>query len=492
DSSDDDDDDSSDDDDDDSSDDDDDDSSDDDDDDSSDDDDDDSSDDDDDDSSDDDDDDSSDDDDDDSSDDDDDDDSSDDDDDDSSDDDDDDSSDDDDDDDSSDDDDDDSSDDDDDDSSDDDDDDSSDDDDDDDSSSQAYDDSSDDDDDDLSENEGRSSENEGRSSENEGKPSENEGRSPKEFKTPVVLDLNHDGTTEFLSRSEGVTFDYGEGSVGTAWAGPEDGILAYDYNADGLVTDAKEFVFSLWDPQAVTDLQGLALHFDTNTDGVLDANDSAFGSFGVWQDSNSDGITDSGEFSSLADLGITAIYLAYSPDSSQVNEAGGDVIVYGQSAYVKADGTTGLVADAGFAVDSPSDNQPVTDQPAGLPAAEVEVTDLIGSFLELIHSEAVQDAGVQPSTAELAHGLDQVVSNYISTHGLSADDFAAIHDDVLHHLADDLHGLSGHGQDSQDLDATTNPSEVFSGLQEHAQELYAHYHDQAIDHLDPTQGSTDF
>ena len=81
-----------------------------------------------------------------------------------------------------------------------------------------------------------------------------------------MLDLNRDGSTEFLSRSEGVAFDYGEGRVGTAWAGPEDGILAYDYNADGLVTDAKEFVFSLWDPQAVTDLQGLALHFDSNSD----------------------------------------------------------------------------------------------------------------------------------------------------------------------------------------------------------------------------------
>jgi hypothetical protein len=168
------------------------------------------------------------------------------------------------------------------------------------------------------------------------------------------------------------------------------------------------------------------------------------------------------------------------------------VIVYGQSSYIQADGAAGLVADAGFAVDSPSDNQPMTDQSAGLPAAQVEVTDLIGSFLDLIHSEVVQDAGVQPSTAELAYGLDQVVSNYISTNGLSADDFAVIHDDVLHHLADDLHGLSGQGQQGQDQDATPNPVDVFSGLQEHAQELYDQYHDHNLDHLDPTQGSTDF
>jgi hypothetical protein len=34
----------------------------------------------------------------------------------------------------------------------------------------------------------------------------------------------------------------------------------------------------------------------------------------------------------------------------------------------------------------------------------------------------------------------------------------------------------------------TNPLEFFSGVQEHAQELYDYSHDQAIDHLDPAQG----
>jgi hypothetical protein len=298
-----------------------------------------------------------------------------------------------------------------------------------------------------------------------------------------VLDLNQDGTTDFLSRSEGVNFDYGEGLVATAWAGPEDGILAYDYNADGLVTEAKEFVFSLWDPRAVTDLQGLALHFDSNNDRVLDANDSDFGAFGVWLDSNSDGITDFGEFNSLADIGMAAIYLAYSPDSSPSVEAGGDVIIYGLTAYVQVDGTTGLAADTGFAVDSPSLDQSFADQPAESSSAELEVSDLNGSFLDLIHSEPVQGVGVQPSTAEIAHGLDQIVSDYISNHGLSADDFAAIHDDVIHHLADDLYSLTGHEHEGADLDAMPNPLEVFSGVQEHAQELHDHYHDQAIDHL---------
>ena len=159
---------------------------------------------------------------------------------------------------------------------------------------------------------------------------------------------------------------------------------------------------------------------------------------------------------------------------------------------MRADGSTGLVVDAGFAVDEPTDNQALTDQSANLASAEVEVADLIVSFLDVVHSDVVQDDGVAPSTAELAYGLDQVVTSYISTHELSVDDYAAIHNDVLSQLADDLNDVSGHGQENQDQDAAASASEVFSGLQEYAQELYDHYLDQTIDNLDPTQGSTDF
>ncbi|MET0589528.1 MAG: hypothetical protein ABWZ75_13490, partial [Novosphingobium sp.] len=160
---------------------------------------------------------------------------------------------------------------------------------------------------------------------------------------PVVIDLDGDGA-EFLSHAAGVTFDYaGDGTqVLTAWAGQDDGLLAIDLNGDGKVNDGSEIVFG---GNGLTDLQGVAAQYD-NGDGVLDANDAAFAKFGVWQDANSNGVNDEGEFHSLTELGITSINLV--SDGVVQSAADGDVTIHGTSTYTKADGTTGTLADASF------------------------------------------------------------------------------------------------------------------------------------------------
>jgi VCBS repeat-containing protein len=162
---------------------------------------------------------------------------------------------------------------------------------------------------------------------------------------PVVLDLDGDGA-EFVATSAGVAFDYfGDGDAeNTAWAGADDGILAVDHNGDGNVNNGSEIVFG---GNGLTDLQGLAAHYDSNQDGVLDANDADFAKFGVWQDANSNGVTDAGEYQSLTDAGIVSINLV--SDGIEYAAADGDVTVHGTSSYTKADGTTGDVADASFA-----------------------------------------------------------------------------------------------------------------------------------------------
>ena len=162
---------------------------------------------------------------------------------------------------------------------------------------------------------------------------------------PVVLDLDGDGV-EFVSQAAGVTFDYlGDGTrESTAWVGADDGLLALDRNGDGIVNDGSEIVFAR---DGLTDLQGLAADFDSNRDGVLDANDVDFAKFGVWQDANSNGVTDAGEYRSLSDAGIVSIGLV--SDGIAYSAANGSVSVAGQSVYTKADGSTGIVADAAFA-----------------------------------------------------------------------------------------------------------------------------------------------
>jgi hypothetical protein len=172
---------------------------------------------------------------------------------------------------------------------------------------------------------------------------------------PIVVDLDGDGFG-FLSREAGVQFDYtGSGErQATAWAGAADGLLAYDLNQDGAITLSREFVFTQWAPQASTDLEALALAFDSNGDGLLSSLDSEWGKFGLWSDANSNGISDQGEFLSLDDLGIASISLGYQVGSSSVVGADGDVIVAGTSLVTWDDGRVTQAADASFMADAPS------------------------------------------------------------------------------------------------------------------------------------------
>ena len=162
--------------------------------------------------------------------------------------------------------------------------------------------------------------------------------------TPVVLDLDGGGN-EFSSMNAGITYDYtGDGEkVKTAWIAAGSVILAFDANMDGTVTDASEFVFAR---DGMTDLEGLAADYDSNGDGVLDANDVAYGQFGIWNDANLDAVADPGEFVSLSDAGIKSIELV--SDGIQSIEGDGDVTVYGTASYTLNDGSTGDVSDAAF------------------------------------------------------------------------------------------------------------------------------------------------
>ncbi|MBK9002451.1 MAG: tandem-95 repeat protein [Sphingomonadales bacterium] len=163
--------------------------------------------------------------------------------------------------------------------------------------------------------------------------------------SPVALDLDGDGV-EFLSATAGARFDFnGDGDAeATAWVSGDDGLLALDRNGDGLINDRSELVFAR---DGLTDLEGLAADYDSNKDGVLDANDVDFASFGVWQDADSDGVTDAGEFKSLTDAGIASIKLV--SDGNAYSAADGDVTVHGTSSYTTANGDSFDVADASFA-----------------------------------------------------------------------------------------------------------------------------------------------
>jgi hypothetical protein len=173
---------------------------------------------------------------------------------------------------------------------------------------------------------------------------------------PVVLDLDGNGIdiTPLTRSSASFAMDGGPGRVHTAWVGSNDGLLAIDLGPngssgpDGVISQTKEIVFSAWAPGSTSDMAALRQVFDTNHDGRLDLGDDRWSDFRIWQDANSDGISQSGEVRSLTDRGIASIDLTPSgsiqvlPDGSRIQ---------GTSAYTRVDGSTGLAGDVAFAID---------------------------------------------------------------------------------------------------------------------------------------------
>jgi hypothetical protein len=269
---------------------------------------------------------------------------------------------------------------------------------------------------------------------------------------PVAIDLGGDGI-DYLSVAQSGITQSPLGSFNVAWVGAEDGLLAYDYNGDGLIAEAKEFVFTLWGNRSdvTTDMEALAAYFDGDSmgvkDGLLNSNDLSWCLFGVWQDLNTNGTQDAGEFASLADWDITSIALAYSANSSAYTAADGDVHVYGQMAVTREDGSTTVADDMALAVRSAQSqvsgaattSQPVdvlmqdgvVPDPQAVPPELASVADLVEQFvgenpvtdevmagfqleLALTEAPAAADGAADPAAiepiADALAGLDEAAA----------------------------------------------------------------------------------
>ncbi|MFL6756972.1 MAG: DUF5801 repeats-in-toxin domain-containing protein, partial [Sphingomicrobium sp.] len=229
---------------------------------------------------------------------------------------------------------------------------------------------------------------------------------------PVVLDLNGDGV-QFLGADAGVHYNYGDGSVATGWVGPDDGMLVRDANGNGTVDGAGEFVFG---SGGQTDMQALAAQYGS----ALNAGDADYAKFGVWQDANSNGAVDAGEYQTLAAAGIVSINLV--SDGVSYSAAGGDVNVAGSSIYTNSDGSTGIAADAAFWT--------------GGRAASDEQRALTGSTSNIALAAAVAAVGLTHSYAAAANPafsemtFDSSVHQTFQTVNLNGDGRAAFEDSV--------------------------------------------------------------
>ena len=120
--------------------------------------------------------------------------------------------------------------------------------------------------------------------------------------SPLVLDLGEQG----IDLSGTVYWDIDQDGMAeaSAWTSGEDGLLAYDRNGDGAIDNHGELFGTETDDGFL-----MLAEFDTNADGVIDANDAAFNDLVVWIDANTDGYSQAEELYTLDELGITSINL---------------------------------------------------------------------------------------------------------------------------------------------------------------------------------------
>lgn len=161
-------------------------------------------------------------------------------------------------------------------------------------------------------------------------------------KKPISVDLGGDGFDFINVDDSNVFFDItGDGwKRRTAWVGASDGLLAFDSDGNGKIETSGEISFVGYKDGAQSDLEGLSA-FDTNSDGIFSALDAKWNQFGVWQDTNSDGITDEGEFKSLSKMGIASISLTSDGKFSIINEQ----TVHGVGSMQMEDGSAMAIAD---------------------------------------------------------------------------------------------------------------------------------------------------
>ena len=134
---------------------------------------------------------------------------------------------------------------------------------------------------------------------------------------PLVLDLDGDGI-ELTDIENGVNFDIdADGRPNrTAFVRPDDGILSWDRNGNGIIDNTTELFGDR--NGAKHGFEDLAV-YDANRDGKIDGTDPVFGKIRVFRDMNLDGISAPHELSRLSDLGIASLDLGYENTSTIVN-----------------------------------------------------------------------------------------------------------------------------------------------------------------------------
>ncbi|MDD2780857.1 calcium-binding protein, partial [Sulfuricurvum sp.] len=194
-----------------------------------------------------------------------------------------------------------------------------------------------------------------------------------DFPSPLVLDLNGDGVTSTFVSETSTYFDLDNDGVRqrTGWVQSTDALLVFDKNKDGKINNGSELFGNNTilknGTKAANGFEALR-EYDENKDGVIDAKDNIYNTLSLWQDANSDGVTDTGELHTLSELGVASINLNYSTNTDTIEERNA---INQTSSFTTTDGTTQTINDVWFmtnAQDTARDtNITIKDTVAALP-----------------------------------------------------------------------------------------------------------------------------
>ncbi|MDD3597379.1 MAG: hypothetical protein PHE23_13230, partial [Sulfuricurvum sp.] len=170
---------------------------------------------------------------------------------------------------------------------------------------------------------------------------------------PLVLDLDGDGIeTLGVNATTHVVFDYdGDGvKTGTGWIKGDDGFVVLDRNGNGTIDNGGELFGdqTLVNGAKASDGFAALSAEDTNHNGKFDAGDTNFTNVRIWQDTNSDGISQAGELHTLSELGITSINLT----STTSNTVSNGNVQIAAGTYTKTNGDTGESATLNLTEDT--------------------------------------------------------------------------------------------------------------------------------------------
>ncbi|MCA9226811.1 MAG: hypothetical protein KDA47_14415, partial [Planctomycetales bacterium] len=161
--------------------------------------------------------------------------------------------------------------------------------------------------------------------------------------SPLVIDLDGDGI-ELITLSQSRAFFDLEGdgmAQHTGWVAPDDALLAIDRNNNGTIDDGTEL---FGNTNGFEEGFRALSEYDSNLDGVIDADDQAFGQFLLWQDLDGDGRVSDGELSTAASRGLTSIPLNFTATNYTLNEA----LISGEANVTWASSGQTKIVDAWF------------------------------------------------------------------------------------------------------------------------------------------------